>query len=307
MSGQANWDIYRVLPDGSGLQQLTFDGGSWHPAWSPDGRWITFVSQRSGVWKLYRMRADGREVSTLATVADARSLRAPSWSPDGQWIVFLSLEAGAQYLYRIQMDEDGRAISAPQRVTDVMAYNSDVSWSPDSREFVAAFSVNGFASIFRVDAATGNMQRLTNVSGSTEWSPNWSPDGEWIVFTSDRRDENNVYRMRPDGSDVQLVDDTQTFDFDPNWAPDGERLLMSVRDGRGFALYEMHPDGSERRRVLDLYDNEVAPRYSPFIDLAWNAMGLIVLSAAILLVRRMLQKLPQSIARSPAPPKQHSP
>ncbi len=71
--------IFLVNPDGSGLVQLTFDGNNEDPSFSPDGRYITFSSDREGGKGVYIMRANGENQKRITP----RNLRAsgPRWSP----------------------------------------------------------------------------------------------------------------------------------------------------------------------------------------------------------------------------------
>jgi TolB protein len=69
------------------------------PAWSPDGRRIAFSSQRSGVWDVYTMNADGSQIRRLTNGTGAFTF--PSWSPDGQQIIFAGRQDGKWAMYMI--------------------------------------------------------------------------------------------------------------------------------------------------------------------------------------------------------------
>lgn len=106
-------NIYKMRPDGSERQQLTFHRGSdYAPIWSPDGTWIAFVSNRDDNAEIYKIRADGSAETRLTHLAGADI--APSWSPDGEWIGFLSTQGSQQYVY--QMGQDGSHLTRLMRV-----------------------------------------------------------------------------------------------------------------------------------------------------------------------------------------------
>ena len=93
-------DIYVVDIAGKNLRQLTEDPAQdLYPAWSPDGQWIAFWSNRDGGNAIYLMDADGANPERLA---DGRS---PEWSPDGQQIAFVSRQEGIEGIFI--MDRDG--------------------------------------------------------------------------------------------------------------------------------------------------------------------------------------------------------
>ena len=89
-------DIYVVDINGENLQQLTdHPRQDLYPAWSPDGQWIAFWSNRDGGNAIYLMEADGANPKRLANG------RSPEWSPDGQQIAFVSRQEGIEGIFII--------------------------------------------------------------------------------------------------------------------------------------------------------------------------------------------------------------
>ena len=96
-------DIYVVDINGENLQQLTaHPAPDLHPAWSPNGQWIAFQSERDGDRTIYRMEVDGANPTRLANG------RRPEWSPDGQQIAFVSRQEDIEGIFII--DKDGENI-----------------------------------------------------------------------------------------------------------------------------------------------------------------------------------------------------
>lgn len=96
-------DIYVVDITENNLQQLT--DHPWqdlYPAWSPDGQWIAFWSNRDGGNAVYLMEADGANPKRLANG------RSPEWAPDGQQIAFVSRQDDIEGIFI--MDTDGENI-----------------------------------------------------------------------------------------------------------------------------------------------------------------------------------------------------
>ncbi len=93
-------NIYKIRPDGSERQQLTFGSNvyNWFPSWSPDGKKITFSSNRSGRYQIFIMNADGSDQISLANGCVS------SFSPDGKQILYgmYCLDTDDLFLERIR-------------------------------------------------------------------------------------------------------------------------------------------------------------------------------------------------------------
>jgi tricorn protease len=88
----------------------------------------------------------------------------------------------------------------------------------------AIFSARG--NIYSVPASKGNIDNLTNESGVHNRSCNWSPDGKWISYISDKSGTDEIYLMKPDGSDkMQLTSNGKFYRYDAVWSPDSKMLL----------------------------------------------------------------------------------
>jgi len=102
-----------------------------HPAWSPDGERIAFISNRSGNFDLFTMNADGSDLRQLTTTVDDETT--PAWSPDGSKIAYVlvkNLASGEQERRLYLISPDGNDM---QELSAGVEYSSDPDWSPDGR------------------------------------------------------------------------------------------------------------------------------------------------------------------------------
>jgi Tol biopolymer transport system component len=174
--------------------------------------------------EIYVVRPDGSNVRNVSQQPANDAL--PSWSPDGRRLVFRSTRDGNKELYVINVDGTGltRLTAAPG--TDTFPH-----WSPLGDRIVFASDRTGDFEIYTVRPDGSEVRQLTHSPGF-DMHPVWSPDGKWICFASQRgglKDEHpltgnpqpygDLYRMRPDGSDVHALTDDQFEDGTPGWAP----------------------------------------------------------------------------------------
>ena len=116
--------------------------------------------------------------------------------------------------------------------------------------------------IYLIYASGRGAIRLTSDPGA-DLQPSWSPDGEKIVFASDRAGNREIYVMNRDGSNAERLTDNPALDYLPAFSPDGKRIaFVSTRSGNAD-IYVMNADGTSAIRLTSNSADESDPAWSP--------------------------------------------
>jgi Tol biopolymer transport system component/DNA-binding winged helix-turn-helix (wHTH) protein len=222
--------------DGRSIRDLAF---------SPDGKWVAYVSVPEN--QLWRSRVDGRE--RLQLTPDGMSGGLPRWSPDGKQIVFM----GATYrtdwqLYLISPDGSGLRQLMPKA-----ASGYDPGWSPDGKSIVFAPNAGGSPDshssplgIAIYELQTGNISQLPD--SSQFFSPRWSPNGRYIAaLTND-----SLKLMLFDRSNRQWQELASLPIGYPSWSHDGEYIYFDTTLNEDPAFFRVRISDHKLERLASL-------------------------------------------------------
>jgi TolB protein len=198
-------DIFVMNSDGTGLTQITQNGLSEAPRWSPDSKRIAYarVSTRTFVAVIFTMNADGTDQQRLT--GDAWDSYGPIYTPDWH-IVFFSQKGGFVSTVWI-MNTDG---SEQKRLTGAALEGFPYDVSPDGRRIsvISHENVPLPNAIFEMNLNGTDLTLLTHSRGDHDLYPSYSPDGQQIVFASDRMSSDNsldLFVMDANGKNVHRI------------------------------------------------------------------------------------------------------
>jgi Tol biopolymer transport system component len=252
--------IFRMRPDGSELKRLTefnLEPGGWHTTpktviqWSANHQWMEYGM----VFPIScRMHPDG---SARICFDDITT------SPDGAWatVTAMTEDSETNNIYGLRQDGTSDLINLTQQ--SGKANYRLLAWAPEAVPdgpwlyFESDFSGNW--ELYRVSINNLQLENLTRDPGEDTfmdsandiWSPEGVVGGPWLYFLSDRAGGLNLYRMQPDGSEVEMLTPTPEEHLYVRWSPDRRWLVFwasdiaNVTDG-----FRMRPDGSELQQTI---------------------------------------------------------
>ena len=236
----------------------------YDPAWSPDGRWLVFVSNCEGNPEIYRTGRDGSGTTRLTRTSGAE--HTPRWSPDGSRIAYaLDPDSGTSEI--MVMDADGTSARA---VTRNDANDWGPTWSPDGGRLAFESNRDGNADVWIVEVATGAERRLTRHAANDVF-PAWSPDGRTIAYQTNRDGHYAVYGVEPAGdAAARRLFSRAGNAVTPSWAPDGTLLFAFQPEGEGdLEIYRVAADDGDVRALTQNEDVDFAPVGSMGGDVAF--------------------------------------
>ena len=237
---QPNWtdnkyetQVWLTNTQSASLIQLTNSkGANFAPTWSPDGRWLGFVSDRDGTVQVYVISPLGGEARKITN--SPTGVVQFGWSPNAKRIAFTMPDPDSEEMKRRH-----------ERYSDFEVVQHD-------------YRMNH---LWFVDVTTASVQRVTQGNEYTVDSFSWSPDGKKLAFdartapTLSADPTSNIYICNLDDGSVKKLIDEPGPDRNPQWSPDGRAIAFETVLGRpNFFTQNIHVGlvSAEGGQVADL-------------------------------------------------------
>lgn len=253
-------DVFVSRATGGEPVNLTKDGSSGSPRWSPDGTSLAFVQTKDGKTSIGIMDSKGESKRKLLDYEVSNASLGPTgenlcWSPDGSRLA---------YLASLEPVDRERKIKVVNRIM----YKAFFGYSDMRRRHV-----------FVVSALGSEAPRQLTFGDYDEHSVSWSPSGEEIAFVSNRTgmDDYNmhtdIWSVNLETRSIRRITETKGAEYNPAWSPDGKLIAYLARTRANTSnestpenahVWVTNSDGTGAKDLtIDLNRNCTAPHWTP--------------------------------------------
>jgi len=187
----------------------SFKGLNSTPEYSPDGRYIAAALSYTGNSEIhiYDLKKRAWKQFTHHPGIDTT----PTWSPDGKWIAFTSNRNGSPQIYRKKLSG-----SKAERISLKASYNTSPVWAPhgDRIAFITLKQWEYALATVHIDG-TGLRYLAT---GKRIESPNWSPNGQMLLYSAENSGIRRIYRIPAWGGKAEAITAENIDASDPAWS-----------------------------------------------------------------------------------------
>ncbi len=223
-----------LLIDEENNDSVNLPGASWNSVTNL----ITFASDRQGMDNIWTMSSDGSNLKQITNHLTTAYYIEPSFSPDGQWIVFEAdttepddTQQGSIYKVNVDGTNLVKLTDGPGSGTD----DRQPNWSPSGNTILFQRRVPGSNNwdIYTIHPDGTGLKQITT-SDSSDTDASFSPDGQWIVYSTDYGglEMPNIFIIPSvGGKPVQITNSKTNEDGAPSWSPDGKWIAFESHKG----------------------------------------------------------------------------
>ncbi|MBM3228699.1 PKD domain-containing protein [Candidatus Pacearchaeota archaeon] len=220
----------------------THPGQDLEPSWSYDGNEILFTSHRTGGTAVWRMNTDGSNQRDITSNIVERARQA-HWGSNEK-IVVAYRDSGYAGIGMIDPDENlFTPIYSEIETSRVPVWPK---WSSDCSKIAFGTYVNGNWEVFLMNADGSNLENLTN-HPAMDSQPEFLPDGNKILFSSDRTGILEIYSKNLENGDIEQI--TYGTGYDPTISPQGDKIVFISERDSWYHLYMQNLETGEVARL----------------------------------------------------------
>jgi Tol biopolymer transport system component len=234
----------------------------------PDGGRFAYVQGTGGNSEVSRLWTTPSTGGKPVPLTDGfTNVRSPNWSKDGRTVFYVSNRGGSMDLWRQQVTDDGTPLGEPLPLTSGVGMQS-ATFSGDGTKL--AYTRGGpVSNLWRVDlladrpATWADARQLTSERAYIEFV-DVDTRGEWLAFSSDRRGNQDLWRLRTSGGEMTPIRTDPTPDWNPRWSPDASQIAFyAFRSGHREIWVMPSRGGPAQQLTFDRGRNNGNPRWSP--------------------------------------------
>ena len=272
-----NYQVYSMCSNGEEVVRLTDNlFTERYPRWSPDGRRIAFVSDRTGTPIICIIDRQGTSLSILdhAETAVDNALGSPfDWSPDGGKIAFIGVDRTTIRVVDLQTKEvqvllEGKTGNGYAEITSVCWRSSDGAILFGWQDPASGLNHD----VFLLDPATSEVTQITDDWDKPQFTlaPAASPDGTRTAVVRHLSEQpfcREIFILDSSGRESTRLSHTEdTMHLTPQWFPDGTRLVYAARTNGSCHVYSWSLTGDNSMHLTNGDWSDVDPHVYCFLN-----------------------------------------
>ncbi len=236
-----NGEIYLQNKHGHSLNLSNKTSNELGARWAPDGKYMAYSSDATGVFNVYEMDVHQNKTTQLTHFKENTFVS--SWHPDSNRIMVTTGPWQQQVIKIINTTRSHDSKSSNESIK-----GSDGSFSPDGQSIVLVRQQGNQSALIIKQLITGKEHELT-ATDSQNAAPAFSPDGQQIAFASNRDGDMEIYVVDSDGGNLRQITNNQADDNYPRWSHSGQQIYFDSNLHKNQESFVVNADGTGLKRV----------------------------------------------------------